>query len=795
MLRNYFKIALRNLVRNKVYSFINTAGLATGLTVAMLIGLWIYDELSYNRYHQNYDRVAQVMQHQTYNGEIGTQTAIPFPLGAELRRSYGSDFKHVLMASWTENHLLTVGKEAFRKSGAFIEPPAPDVLTLNMRRGTRAGLTDPASIMLSESVANALFGKADPMDKRITIDNRMAVKVTGVYEDLPHNSSFRDLSFIAPWDLFVRSDEGFKNMENEWGNNSFQTFVQIADQADMDQVSAKIKLVKLRKVAKEDAVYQPEVFLNPMRQWHLHAEFKNGVRTGGRIEFVWLFGFIGLSVLLLACINFMNLSTARSEKRAKEVGIRKVIGSVRSQLVTQFFGESLLVVAFAFGLALLLVQGILPAFNRVADKQMTIPWSNSAFWLLSLGFSLLTGLLAGSYPALYLSSFRPVHVLKGTFRVGRLAAVPRRLLVVVQFSVSITLIIGTIIVFRQIQHAKDRPVGYQRAGLVMINIQAYPTVQEHFEAVRNELKNSGAVVEVAQSLSPTTEVWSTNGNITWQGKDPNQAADFPHTGVSHEYGRTVGWQFQLGRDFSREYATDSTAFVLNEAAVKFMGLKNPVGEIVRWGDYSFTVIGVIKDVVVDSPYTPVRASIFSVAKQHDNYAILRINPAVSSGEALAKIEAVFKKRNPAVPFDYQFVDEAYAKKFGDEERIGKLASFFAALAIFISCLGLFGLASFVAEQRTKEIGIRKVLGATVFNLWGLLSKDFVLLVLISFGIATPTAHYFLRNWLQKYDYRTDISWWIFALAGAGALGITLLTVSFQAIKAALANPVKSLRNQ
>ena len=794
MIKNYLKIAFRNLVKHKGYSFINIAGLATGMAVAMLIGLWMYDELSYDTYHAHYERIAQVMQHQSYNGETGTQVANPAVMAGELRATYGDDFKYVLQSSWTSTHILSFGEKKFNKTGNYFEPEVIAMLSLNMLRGTRDGLKDPNSILLAESVAKAYFGEANPLGKLMKIDNRENVKVTGVYEDLPANSTFKQMLFIAPWQLYLSSNPWIEKMENPWGSNFTQTYALLADRAEMDKVSAKIKDAKLRKLPEDEKRYKPEVFLHAMSKWHLYSSWKNGVQNGGRIEFVWLFGIIGVFVLLLACINFMNLSTARSEKRAREVGIRKAVGSIRSQLITQFFSESLLVVLFAFVFSIVLVLLLLPFFNEVSGKEMSILWTNPVFWLLGLVFSLITGLVAGSYPALYLSSFQPVKVLKGTFRVGRFATLPRKVLVVVQFTVSVTLIIGTIIVFRQIQYAKNRPIGYDRNGLVVMNM-ATSDIHDHFEVVRDELKKAGAIVEMTESNSPTTDVWNTNGGFDWEGKDPGFAVDFPNSGVTHDFGKTVGWQFKEGRDFSREYATDSMAFVINESAAKFLGFKNPVGTILKWEDRPYTIIGVIKDMVVQSPYQPVRPSLFHISSNMENVVIMKLDPTSSSRDALAKIETVFKKFNPAAPFEYKFVDDEYAKKFGDEERVGKLATFFAALAIFISCLGLFGLASFVAEQRTKEIGIRKVLGASVFNLWRLLSRDFVVLVILSCLIAAPIAWYFLHDWLLKYEYRTDISWWIFIVAGVGALGITLLTVSFQAIKAALMNPVKSLRSE
>ncbi len=795
MIRNYFKIALRNLLKNKGYSFINITGLATGMGVAVLIGLWIWDELSFNKYHNNYDRIAQVWQHNIYNGSKESQTANPAPMAEEIRNNFGSDFKYVLQSSWTFTHVLTVGDKVFKKQGNFFEPSVIDMLSLKMLKGTKDALKDPYSIVMSESVAKAYFDNADPTGQTVRMDDKYDLKVTGVYEDIPYSSTFREVSYFLPWELYLITNPWIKKMENPWGSNFTQTFAQIADNANMEKVSEKIVNVKFNKLKDEDdRKYKPEVFLHPMSKWHLYSEFKNGLNVGGRIQFVWLFGIIGVFVLLLACINFMNLSTARSEKRAKEVGIRKSIGSVRAQLISQFFSESLVVALLAFVVSLLLVQLALPSFNQVADKKLELLWSSPLFWMAGIGFSIFTGIIAGSYPALYLSSFQPVRVLKGTFRAGRFASIPRKVLVILQFTVSVTLIIGTIIVFRQIDFAKNRPVGYDRNGLINL-FPGTPEIHKHFETIRNELKNSGAVAEIAEAGSPTTQVWNTNGGFTWNGKDPGLAVDFPNNGVTYEFGKTVGWNFKEGRDFSRDHATDSATFVINEAAAKFLGFKNPVGEILNWNSKPYTIIGIIRDMIVESPYEPVRPSLFHIDTGEGNLVIAKLNPSASASESIEKVKQVFTKYNPASPFEYRFVDEEYARKFESEERIGKLASFFAILAIFISCLGIFGLASFVAEQRTKEIGVRKVMGASVMNLWGMLSKDFVVIVVVSLVLSMPLAYYFMNGWLERYQYRTEIAWWVFAASGVGALLITLCTVSYQSIKAALANPVNSLRSE
>ncbi len=582
-------------------------------------------------------------------------------------------------------------------------------------------------------------------------------------------------------------------MQNPWGSNFSQTFVQVADNVPVTTaVSTKIKKVKLNNVGKEEAKYKWHVFLHPMSKWQLYSEFKNGVNIGGQIKYVWMFGIIGAFVLILACINFMNLATARSEKRAKEVGIRKAVGSVRSQLIKQFFAESYLVVFFAFILSLLLATLLLPLFNEVADKKLEILWTNSLFWLISLSFIGITGLLAGSYPAFYLSSFQPLKVLKGTFRVGKWAAIPRQALVTVQFTVSVILIIGTVIVFQQIQHAKNRPIGYNRNGL--INMGMEKEIREHYDAFRAELKSIGAIEEMTSSNSPLTGVWNSNGGFDWEGKDPNLAVDFPNSNVTPEWGKTVGWKIKQGRDFSRDLASDSAAFIVNEAMTKFLGFDNPVGKTLKWEGKPFIIIGVVSDIMQESPFYPVRPSLYHLDKGDNRYNLtLKLNPAKSPSQSLAKVEQVFKKYVSNVPFDYKFVDQQYGNKFKGEERIGKLSLYFAVLAIFISCLGLFGMASFVAEQRTKEIGIRKVLGASVGSLWQMLSKDFIGLVLLSCLLATPIAYYYLNDWLKGYDYRIEISWWVFVAAAAGAILITLLTVSSQAIRAALMNPVKSLK--
>jgi len=796
MIKNYLKIAWRNIVKNRASSIINIGGLAVGMAVAMLIGLWIWDELSFNKYYQNYDRIASVMQRKTFNGQVNAGGAVSLPLETELRRNYGNDFKHIFITFWNDHHTLIVGDRKVSYPGNFVSSEGPEAMSLKMLKGSRAGLQGPSGILISQSVANALFGSADPMGKLVKMDDKASFAVSGVYEDMPVSTSFHDIQFMVPWDYFLTSQSWLPRAATDWSEDSFQLFVQLADNADMAAVSAKIKDIKLKKAPPAEVKAKPEVFLQPMSKWHLYSEFKNGVNTGGAIQYVWLFGIIGVFVLLLACINFMNLSTARSQKRAREVGIRKAIGSLKGQLISQFYCESLLIALFSFAFSLVLVRLALPFFNDIAGKEIAILWTNPFFWLTGILFALFTGIIAGSYPALYLSSFNPVAVLKGTFKAGRFAALPRKVLVVIQFSVSVILIIGTIIVFKQIQFAKNIPVGYTRAGLVDIGTGNHE-LDKQFYALRADLIKSGAVTEVTESSSSATAIHNNRGDVTWEGKDPSMAVDFANIRVTSEYGKTLNWKFADGRDFSSANVTDSNAVILNEAAVKYMGLKKPIGAIINFGRVhtAHTVIGIVKDMVMGSPYEPAQQTIFYIDKSDFDDIIIRVNPKISVHQALDKIAAICKVYAPSVPFSYSFVDDDYAKKFANEERISKLATTLATLAIFISCLGLFGMASFMAEQRTKELGVRKVLGATAFGLWRLLSVDFIALVIVALLIAAPIAYYFMHNWLQHYTYRAEISWWIFVITGAGAILITLITVSYQSIKAALVNPVESLKSE
>lgn len=790
----YFASAWRKLVRDKMYSVINVFGLSTGIAIALLIGLWMFDELSFNKNFDNYPRIAQVVQNVTNNGEVQTWYSVPYPLSAELRKNYGSDFKRLAMAVNWGGHGIQSGDKKLSLNGGYFEKDMPDMFSLRMQQGKRNVLNDPSSVLISASAAKACFGTEPAIGKLLQVDKGEPLKVAGVYEDFPRNSTLNNLQFIASWEFLYRVENNFKDMTDPWRPNFTTLFAELNDGVDFATASAHIKDAKLKNVNAMLQKKKPALFLHPMSKWHLYNEFKNGVNTGGSVTYVVMFGITGIFILLLACINFMNLSTARSEKSAREVGIRKTIGSGRLQLIIQFFAGSLLTVTIAFAFALLLARLVLPLFNSIAEKDLDMPWNSATYWMIAVAFIVFVALVAGSYPAFYLSSFKPVKVLKGTFKAGPGAALPRKILVVMQFSVSVSLIIGTIIVYKQIQYAKDRPVGYSRANLVVMNLEG-PQLHERFRAMQQDLLQSGAVISVAESESPTTGVWNSTSGFSWPGKDPNLSTDFGMVNVSNEYGQTINWKIKEGRGFSPSFPSDSSAVVLSEAAVKFMNLKNPVGITITKWEKPFHVIGVIENMVMNSPYDEPKPVIYGMLSESGNVALMKLHPSVSAQAAVQKISAIVKKYNPEHTGTLTFVDDEYNKKFGDEQRIGRLSGIFTALAVFISCLGLFGLVSFVAEQRKKEIGVRKVLGASVLNVCKLLAKDFIVLVLIAFVLSVPVSYYFMHNWLNNYSYRTNLPWWIFIASGLGALLITLITVSFQAIRAAIADPVKSLRTE
>jgi len=792
MFQSYFITSIRGMKKNKLHAGINIAGLAVGMAVAMTIGLWIKDEVSYERHFDNYEKIGRVLQHVTNNGEVGTWWSVPLPLSEELRKNYGDNFRHVVLTTSAEPQALSHEDKNLTQTGMFAEPGFCELFTLQMIRGSWQVLSDPSSLIISETLAKTYFADGDPMGKVMTMNKDMTVHIAGVYKDIPDESELKDVHFVAPWELLYNHSPWIKTMHDPWRPNAFSLYVSIADNHSFEQVSANIKDAKLKYLNPELAKKKPALFVHPMREWHLYSRFRDGHQAGGLITYVWLFAIIAGFVVLMACINFMNLSTARSEKRAREVGIRKAIGSFRTQLIQQFFSESIVTALFSFGLALLIVQLTLPAFNLLAGKQTAVPWTDPTLWLCSIALCFFIGIVSGSYPALYLSSITPGQALKGAFKATRFATWPRKGMVIVQFAVSVIMIIGTAVVFQQIQHAKDRPIGYDTNGLLAVQTNS-SELHDHIDAVKDELEGAGIISDLAEADAPTTESWSSSSAFDWSGKDPDLSVDFANTGVSHEYGETIGWEIAQGRDFSREFVSDSVGLIINETAANYMGLKEPVGATVRWYQQPYHVVGVVKDIVINSPFEPVRPTFYYISPGAGNFVLFKIRPDQPVHGGLTQIEQVYKKYNPGDPFNFRFIDEAYAAKFGNEERVGKLAGVFTSLAIFISCLGIFGLSSFIAEQRTKEIGIRKVHGASVFQLWKMVSTDFVVLVLISCVIALPVAWYLATQWVNRYSYHVNISWVILVLGAICIIIITLMTVSWHTWQAAKMNPVKSLR--
>jgi putative ABC transport system permease protein len=794
MFRNFLKIAWRNLLKSKTYSFINIAGLAAGMAVAMIIGLWISDELSANRQFKNYESIYQVMMHQTFDGKRGSQTALPYPIGEELKTKY-PDLKRVAMCDWGSSRSLVYGDKKISKYGHYIGEEAVSMFSLNILSGDKNPLHDPHSIVLTEETAKALFPNENPLNKIVRMDNTVDLKVAAIVSKLPKNSTL-NFDYLVPFQLQESLYSWIKLYhKTNWGNNSWQVFVQLNERATEKSVDAKIKNVVISHFTDENTLksIKPEVIIHPMSKWRLYSDFENGVNTGGFIKYVRMFGILGLVVLLIACINFMNLSTARSEKRAKEVGVRKAVGSSRKQLIRQFLSESLFISVLAFGFALAIVALALPYFNRLTEKEMSLQFTNPLFWIIMIAFTLLTGLLAGSYPAFYLSSFNPVNTLKGNLNIGRSDALPRKILVVIQFASSVILMIGTTIIYQEIQHGKNRPIGFDNRGL--ISVFWSEDISKNYEVLRADLLRTGAVVSVCKSNSPPSDIYSNNNGWEWKNSQPvEKTVVFSTIATDYDYTKTIGIKLKAGRDFSRDYA-DSNSVLLNEAAVKRMGLKNPVGELLKWNDKKMTVVGVIPDIQMESPFRPISPLTIIFSKDWVGFVNVRINPNMSASAAIKRIQPIFDRYNPAFPFIYQFADTEYAKKFNYEELVGNLAAIIAVIAIFISCLGLFGLASFTAEQRVKEIGVRKVLGASVLSLWQLLSKDFVKLVLISCVIAIPVAYYFMNEWLKGYEYKISIGAGVFVVVIALSIIITLVTVSFQAIRAARANPTRSLRTE
>lgn len=785
MLKNYFKIAFRNLLRNKGFSFINISGLAIGMASAILILLWIQNETGFDHFYKKSDRLYLMYNRDKVDGRVQAWNATPKPMAAALKKDYPEVEDVARFTNIT--FLVTSGEKKFNLRGAFTDSSFLSMFSFPLLKGnSELALSGTNNIVLTQKLAKKLFGDEEAMGKTVRIDSTANFTVTGVLSDLPDNTAF-DFEYLLPWSFMNRLNWD----DDSWANNSISTYVCLQPNASQKIFDAKVKDIT-RKHSTETA----EVFTQAVSRMHLYSKDENGQLVGGQIETVRLFSIIAAFILLIACINFMNLSTARSEKRAKEVGIRKVAGAYRSSLIGQFISESILLSMISFVLAVAIVQFSLRPFNQLTRKQLFLDYSNPWFWVFSAAFILFTGLIAGSYPAFYLSSLRPVKVLKGAFKATKTLIVPRKLLVVLQFTFAIILMISTVIVKNQIQYAQNRDAGYSKQNLVYTFTQG--DVNKNYLLIKQELLQSDAVVSVTKSGNPITRRWGSQWGYTWDGAtEEDKKINFIRMGSDADFVKTIGVQLAEGRDIDiYNYPSDSSAILLNQTAVKQMRLKDPVGKIIKRDGTNFHIVGVVKDFIFESPFEEkVNPTMINGPSYFFQVIHFKLNQINNTQTNLAKVEQIFKKYNPLYPFEYSFVDEAYANKFRSEQRTGKLAALFAGLTIFISCLGLFGLASYTAENRIKEIGVRKVLGASVGTITVLLSKDFLKLVLIAFVIASPIAWYVMHMWLNGYTYRIQIEWWVFGMVGALSLLIALLTVSFQALKAACMNPVKSLRTE
>jgi len=792
MLKNYFRTAWRGLLRGKGFSFINISGLVVGMTGATLILLWLAYEVGYDQFHVKKDRIYRLYSVTDIPGVKHQSVGIVSqPLGPALQQEV-PEVEAVTRVRDVSSFLFTTNGKSFTGiQGEFVDPAFLDIFSFPLAQGhVKDQLGNVNSITISESLALKLFGTRDAMGKDIRIDSVDHFTVTGILRDLPANTIFYGADYLLPMAYMKKLGWNYDN----WVSNNIFTAVLLKPSASLASFNSKIRDFSRVKSGRPDIWHH---FAYPMSQWHLYSEFDNGVPVGGRIDTVRMFAIIAAFILFIACINFMNLSTARSEKRAKEVGIRKVAGAGRGLLIGQFIAEALLTACIAGVFSLLAVQLLLPAFSLLVGIPIVLPYSSIGFWVYALGFIVLTSLLAGSYPAFYLSSFKPVGIFRKQFRKAQSVFAPRKVLVVLQFTFAVILIVCTLIVRRQLQFAEDRDTGYSKNNLIYVNLVG--DIGKNYAPIRQELLDNGIAESVTRTWTPLTDGGGHFWTFRWPGQKPFDTTT-TITVFSEDAGlvKTAGMKLVAGRDIDAgRYPTDSLAVLLNETAVKVMGYKNPVGQLLPepYFKRNWHIVGVIKDYIDVSPYEQIPPIVVEGPAADLRTIHIRFNPGKSTASSLEAAARVFKKYNPAYPFDYSFVDLEYARKFENEQRTRTMAGLFAALAIFISCLGLFGLSAYVAESRIKEIGVRKVLGASVTGIARLLSIDFVRLVVVAIVIATPVAWYAMNKWLADFAYRVSIGWGVFVMAGVTAVGIAVVTVSWQAVKAARANPVRSLRSE
>ncbi len=777
MLTNYLKIAWRNLLRNKAYSIINIVCLALGLSCSLAIGLWVQDELSFNKSYPNADRIFYVLA----ANETATNTVTPGPLADALKRDVPEVEKAAKFLAWSSDVLLEAGEKSGKEEGMFVSSDFLSIFQYKMLQGSPKATELPANtIVITRTVVEKYFGRLDVVGQTLQLNDYKYYQVGAVIEDVPKNSTIQ-----FSWLVNLEGVE--EDWMTTWGNYSFHTYVKLQPNSSQAKAEAKMKgLMKKYSTETTDAVV-----LQSLGDTYLYGEYENGKPAGGRISYVRTFGVVALLILLIACVNFMNLATARSTSRAKEVGIRKAVGARRASLVGQFLGESALLSLLAALLAVGIVSSALPALNQWVGKSLALDFSNPFFWAILLGLTALTSLIAGSYPALFLSAMKPVRILKKATAARSDGFLLRKSLVIFQFSLAVFLIVGMLVIGQQMHFVRTQKLGLDRENVIQVPVEG--DLSAKMETFRQELQSTSAISSVTTSGElPINFRTSTTGSLSWPGKDPKNEVTVYTSKVGYDFAKTMNIRLLAGRDFS---PADSGAYYLvNESAVKLMNLKNPLDTEIGFQIGKGHIVGVMQDFHTSSFHEPIRPVVLSLYPKWTNFFLIRTQPGQTAA-ALAAVERVAKELNPAYPFTYHFLDEEFEKLYRSETMANTLINCFGLLAILISCLGLFGLATFTAEQRTKEIGVRKVLGASVASIVDLLSKDFVKLVLIAIIIASPIAWYVMNAWLADFAYKIDIAWWYFALAGGLAVGIALLTVSFQSVRAALANPVDSLRSE
>lgn len=791
MFVSFLKSAWRNIKKHPAFSVINAGGLTIGLASCMLLLLYVSYHRSYNTQFPNLENIYFVENNQPGEGMILTFPATPRLAAAGIKEEVPGVVEAVRVVNYTGDGLLTYNNDHYKKNGMFADSGFFTVFPHRFLKGNpKTALTQTNSVVITTKLAALLFGTEDPMNRLITRNHRIPLMVTGVVEPMPANNNFQ-FDFIMPYSIFEESNAWSKTGTG-WGNNYARTYVLLKDPSVFNQANAQVKSL----IRRHDKDNKNVLWLYPFSRLHLFGSFEEGRPAGGLIDQIHLFEILAAVILLIACVNFMNLSTARSEKRAREVGIRKAIGSGRGSLIQQFITESMVLSFMATVLALCLVVFCLPFFNQLLGLHLTLPLGDYRIWIAVVMLAVITGLVAGSYPALYLSSFQPIRVLKGLFKGRGNALTVRKGLVIVQFAFAVFLITATICIFRQIRYVQDRPTGYTPAGMVEIMVEG--DLGNKADLFIEQLKNNGSIIHGTGASTSINDNGNNTWGVEWPGKQPNQKILFDIFGAGYDFTKTAGVQLIAGREFSRDFPADTMGvnIMINESAAAIMNLKDPVGKVIKWGGEPQTIIGVFRDFVLGSPYSKTQPMMTPFIRNNGAYKlILRLNPSKSVSQSMEGINAALKSINPSYPPEIQFVDSNFAQKFANERLLATLANLFGALAIIISSLGLFGLAAYAAEQRVKEIGVRKVLGASILNITSLLSKDFIKLVAIAIVIAVPVSVWVLSNWLRNYEFRIALSWWFFVAAGVVTILIATLTVSYQAIRAALANPVRSLRSE